>query len=356
MRTSSSQMPPEGASDIEVRSLAVRDMVSALTSLLHRAYAPLAAAGVNVTAATQTDETTRQRALEGQCMVATLGGRIVGTITVSTPLDSLSGVRSVQVPLYRETDTGHFHQFAVDPDLRGQGVGRALLQEAERWARGRGYRAMGVDAPTPATELIEFFRHQGYQQVGELQWPGKSYTSAVLRKVLDRSPLQRHVLICARHAQWALLRVLEALEAVPDADYRRDLGLHHRSIHATLNHLLVIEQGFWWPRIVDEVSPAVPAEDRHVEDRRQLAAVLAEERSAWIRVIESWSDDRLLGELAFIGQTGNRYVLPLASLLAHVFDHAALHRGELVGALVRLGIAPPEVGLASMLREQQGTS
>jgi len=352
MRTPTSSVPPAGSSEIEVRSLAVRDTVAVLTSLLHRAYAPLAAAGMNVTAAAQSDETTRQRALEGQCMVATLKGRIVGTITVATPLDSLSGVRNLQVPLYRENDTGHFYQFAVDPDLRGRGVGRALLQEAERWARGRGYLAMGVDAPTPATELIDFFRHQGYQQVGELHWPGKNYDSVVLRKVLDRSPLQSYVLTAARHAQWSLLRMLEAIATVADEDYRRDLGLHHGSIHATLNHLLEVEQRFWWPRIVAEESPASVANEEIEVDRQRLVQALTAARAGWIEVIEGWSDDRLLGELEFTGQNGGQIVMPLASLMAHLFDHAALHRGELVAALVRLGIEPPELGLTNMLREQ----
>ena len=34
---------------------------------------------------------------------------------------------------------------------------------------------------------------------------------------------------------WALDRLLEALEPVPDADYRRDCGLFFRSLHGTLN-------------------------------------------------------------------------------------------------------------------------
>lgn len=343
--------PPAPQVDIEVRSLAVRDSLAQLTAMLHRAYASLAAAGMNVSAATQDEDMTRQRTLEGQCMVALLDGRIVGTITVSTPLDTLSGVRSVQFPLYSDPNTGHFHQFAVDPDMRGTGIGTALLQQAERSARGRGYRSMAVDAPGPALELVSFFRHHGYQVVDDLQWPGKSYRSVVMRKMLDRSPLQEHVRTLARHARWACGRMLAVLQAVSETDHRRDLGLQHRSIHGTLSHLLAIERHFWWPRIVDGRSPAASDDEAPIDDRTALAHAVLGIRDDWVELLDSWPDDRLQGELSFNRANGEPIVLPLALLMAHVFDHATMHRGELVSALIRLGQTPPEIGLAAMLLE-----
>ena len=45
----------------------------------------------------------------------------------------------------------------------------------------------------------------------------------------------------ARHHRWATDRVLEAVDALDDAGYRRDVGLFFRSVHGTLNHLLVTE-------------------------------------------------------------------------------------------------------------------
>ncbi|HEV8689983.1 MAG TPA: GNAT family N-acetyltransferase, partial [Ideonella sp.] len=65
------------ATDIDIRPLAARDSLDALTQLLHRAYAPLAAAGMNFSAAAQSADDTAQRAAEGQCFVATCDGQLV---------------------------------------------------------------------------------------------------------------------------------------------------------------------------------------------------------------------------------------------------------------------------------------
>ena len=51
-------------------------------------------------------------------------------------------------------------------------------------------------------------------------------------------------------------RVLESVAAVSDDAYRRDVGLFFRSIHGTLNHLLVGEHLLWFRRLDFEgISP-----------------------------------------------------------------------------------------------------
>ena len=135
---------------IDIRPLAARDSFEALTTLLQRAYAPLAAQGMNFTAATQSAALTRRRAAEGQCFVAVSAGEIVGTVTVCGPYDMDSAPWTADVPWFRERDTAHFHQFAVDPRLQRQGVGRRLVAACEHWARKGGYRRMALDTAEPA--------------------------------------------------------------------------------------------------------------------------------------------------------------------------------------------------------------
>lgn len=50
-----------------------------------------------------------------------------------------------------------------------------------------------------------------------------------------------HCTLLARYNEWATARLLDALHGVTDGAYRRDLGLFFKSIHGTLNHLLVGE-------------------------------------------------------------------------------------------------------------------
>ena len=91
-------------SDIDIRPLAARDSMQSLTGLLHRAYAPLAAAGMNFSAATQTADDTARRAAEGQCFVAVRRGKPVGTVTVAGPYEQASAPWAAAAPWPRAVD------------------------------------------------------------------------------------------------------------------------------------------------------------------------------------------------------------------------------------------------------------
>ncbi len=344
--------PTSADTEFEIRALAARDSLAALTTLLHRAYAHLAAQGLNLTAATQSEDATRQRTLEGQCHVAAHRGRLIGTITVSSPIDTVSGDWVDVLPLYRDRGTVHFHQFAVDPDWRGRGVARGLLAQAEEWALARGYRRMAVDMAEPAEELCAFYRYMGYRVVGHVQWPGKTYRSVVMEKLLDRSPLLRQLMTMARYNAWATDRLLAAVAPLDDAAYRRPLGLAFGSIHGTLNHLLVGEHLLWWPRIAEGRSPVVALDSEAETDRAALARRLREGAARWPGLIEGWSHDRLHGQLQYARLNGGTVTLPMAETMAHVFNHGTHHRGQISAALTALGQPAPELDLIFMLQQE----
>ena len=130
---------PDAPPAVTVRALATRDSLVALTDLLHQAYAPLLARGMNFTASTQTVETTRKRAADGQCFVAELGSVVVGTVTACGPYDEAEVGQQAGVSWYRDPDLAHFQQFAVHPKHQRLGVGRLLVAAAEKWAVERGF-------------------------------------------------------------------------------------------------------------------------------------------------------------------------------------------------------------------------
>jgi hypothetical protein len=68
---------------VEMRLLGPGDDLAALTSLLNRAYAELAAAGFNYTAATQDAVVTGRRVSVGECWLACIGGTVAGTATIT---------------------------------------------------------------------------------------------------------------------------------------------------------------------------------------------------------------------------------------------------------------------------------
>ena len=73
--------------NILIRELQDGDSIEELTSLLHRAYRRLLDMGLRYWATHQTVDDTRTRIAGGECLVAVLNGRIVGTVTYSIRRD-----------------------------------------------------------------------------------------------------------------------------------------------------------------------------------------------------------------------------------------------------------------------------
>jgi GNAT superfamily N-acetyltransferase len=70
----------------------------------------------------------------------------------------------------------------IHEDLRGNGLGSKLLAAAEGEARRRGCREMHLD--THSYQAPDFYRHRGYEAIGELPgWP-LGTTRIFLRKRL----------------------------------------------------------------------------------------------------------------------------------------------------------------------------
>ncbi len=66
------------------------------------------------------------------------------------------------------TDVGYLEAWYVDPDWRGQGIGRALVIAAETWVRRQGCREMASDADL--TNIVSQTAHQrlGYVETGRV--------------------------------------------------------------------------------------------------------------------------------------------------------------------------------------------
>lgn len=64
----------------------------------------------------------------------------------------------------REGGDVQMRQVAVVPDLQRRGIGRALVEYSEAWARNAGYRRMILHARETA---VAFYEHLGYAKLGD---------------------------------------------------------------------------------------------------------------------------------------------------------------------------------------------
>src|ERR1043165_6651586 len=153
------------ADTVEIRRLAPGDSIEELTALLHRAYAGQVAMGLRPLAGRQDAATTRRRCASGECYVAVLRGALVGTILFHEIEDAKGP------PWFQRPEVDSFSQFAVDPAVQGQGIGRLILDHTERRAAGAGARELGLSMAEPDTALHDFYLRRGYRFIEHWQWP-----------------------------------------------------------------------------------------------------------------------------------------------------------------------------------------
>lgn len=167
--------------------------------------------------------------------------------------------------------------------------------------------------------------------------------------------LHAYLLTMARYHAWATRRLLdEHIAPLPEADYRRDCGLFFKSVHGTLNHLLIGEHQLWFSRFALGISPSGIALDQEAEpDRALLAQRLLTAAQAWGPFIDALPEHRLAGEFSYTSSKGVPVTTPYAATLAHVFNHATHHRGQITAALTMMGHACPELDLVYMLQAER---
>lgn len=167
---------------------------------------------------------------------------------------------------------------------------------------------------------------------------------------MSRSALSRQMHTLAKYNEWATARLLDAVQALPDEGYRRDTGLFFKSIHGTLNHLLVGEHHLWFVRFAEGISPRLALDGEMEPDRARLDARLREGAARWAPLIDTFPAERWDSMLDYTTTRGQAVSLPFATTLAHVFNHGTHHRGQVTAALTALGQPCPVLDLVYFLQ------
>jgi len=110
---------------------------------------------------------------ENARMATDAAGRVIGAMVAfgvpDRPAEPVPGdADPVMRPLMVLEAPGSFYvaAIAVEPAMRGAGVGRALLAEAERLARQAGYERMSLVAFAENTGAVGLYRRLGYVETG----------------------------------------------------------------------------------------------------------------------------------------------------------------------------------------------
>lgn len=162
--------------------------------------------------------------------------------------------------------------------------------------------------------------------------------------------LHRHLRLMAGYHLWAYRRLYAEVDKLAEADYFADTGLFFRGIHGTLNHLLVVEH--LWRERLDDAPRTIHSLDQVLHaDRDALRTALLDYAGRWQGHVDALDAAGLAADLAYRNLQGDAFTLPRASAIAHVFNHATHHRGQISAALTRLGAQAPVMDLPYYLLE-----
>lgn len=159
-----------------------------------------------------------------------------------------------------------------------------------------------------------------------------------------------HWRMFAGYNAWANALVYDQAARLSDADYRADRGAFFKSVHGTLNHLLVTDR-IWMQRFTGEGETTRQLDAILHEAFADLGAARAREDARISAFIGSLDEEQLarpifyraISKPAQIEQT-------LGTALAHFFNHQTHHRGQVHGLLTALTGAAPCLDLVAYQR------
>lgn len=144
----------------------------------------------------------------------------------------------------------------------------------------------------------------------------------------------------AAYNRWMNERLYESCARLSDAERKRDAGAFFKSIHGTLNHLLLTDR-LWLGRFTGEPFAVRSLDQELYADFDELRR----ERAATDGAIDAWAAS--LKEADFAGELSYTTIAnpapkrdPFWLDVVHFFNHQTHHRGQLTTLLFQRGVDP----------------
>ena len=162
--------------------------------------------------------------------------------------------------------------------------------------------------------------------------------------------MKAHFAQFAAYNRWANARLYEAAFALDEVDYRRDVGAFFKSLHGTLNHLLLTDR-IWMKRLTGEGDHPDRLNAIIHDDRKQLALARADEDERIVHFVASLDEGALSSRLEYSTTSGKLFKQERAEILSHLFNHQTHHRGQAHTILsICTGRESPPLDLLGMQR------
>jgi uncharacterized damage-inducible protein DinB len=163
--------------------------------------------------------------------------------------------------------------------------------------------------------------------------------------------LLSHFRMFGRYNGWANARLYDAAAALDTVQYREDRGAFFKSVHGTLNHLLVTDL-VWMKRFTGEGDVPDRLDAILHETVEALCTARQAEDARIVAYVDGLDDQRIAGTIKYRRVSSpEAFEQQLAPALAHWFNHQTHHRGQVHALLTGLTGAAPELDLLFFQRQ-----
>ena len=154
-----------------------------------------------------------------------------------------------------------------------------------------------------------------------------------------------HYRMFGHYNAWANGRLYDAAARLTDEQYRADRGAFFKSVHGTLNHLLVTDY-VWMHRFTGEGEASTRLDAILFETFVELRAARQAEDRRIVAYVDGLDDARIAGTIKYRRvSTPEEVEQELAPALAHWFNQQTHHRGHVHALLTGLVGEAPELDL-----------
>lgn len=164
--------------------------------------------------------------------------------------------------------------------------------------------------------------------------------------------MKTHFVMMASYNAWANARLFRMAGALTDELYRKDVGAYFKSLHGTLNHILVADR-IWMHRLTGLGQQPDKLNAILFDDLSSLHAARIDEDNRILELVQSLAEPAFEQALDYRMMNGVHRRQRRREILAHVFNHQTHHRGQAHAILTLLGVKEPDsLDLLVMQRQQ----
>lgn len=154
--------------------------------------------------------------------------------------------------------------------------------------------------------------------------------------------LVEHFRVMARNNLWSNHRLHKACARLATQEYFQDRGAFFRSIHGTLNHILLVDR-YYVAVVAGEHAESGRLDRELYSDRPSLTAAQAVADRRLVALCEALTPERLEVVTRWTDSDGDTCQDPIHIVLAHLFVHQIHHRGQVHNMLSSTPVKPPQL-------------